>query len=292
MADRTHFTLHTSHVALRASHFAFRTSHFALRTSSLVVESLAMPTFRKNSKFEIRNSKLPAICLLAVAGVLASGCRTNTDPAQQPRGGVQVPGEPVNYSANVSRTFDDGTNKVVTVSRVARLGEMLREQWSENGETFVSIWRPDLGKVYLLCLERKVYMESELNDDWKPEVRSAIAGLSGVPRLDPDAVDRAFDYEDPSEHDETDELPGETVDGRPCRVLRQRTVFANGLIETTKTFRAPELEGLAVRVESETDGPATRIRIVTERLDIRTDVTPDQLEIPTGFKRVDSLVRR
>jgi len=203
-----------------------------------------------------------------------------------------MPGEPVNYSAMISRTYDDGTKKVVTVSRVARLGEMLREQWSENGETFVSIWRPELGKVYLLCLERRVYVESELNGDWKPEGRSAMTGLSGVPRLDPDAVDRAFDYEDPPEHEETDELPEETIDGRQCRVFLQRTVFANGLIETTRTFRSPELEGLAVRVESETEGGPSRIKILTERREVKTDVTNDQFEIPTGFKRVDSLVLR
>ena len=252
-----------------------------------------MPTIQKNSKFETQISHFLRICLLlAVTVALMSGCRTNTDPAPPARGGVQIPGEPGNYSAKVSRTFDDGTKKVVTDSRVARFGEMLREQWSENGETFVSIWRPDLGKVYLLCLERRVYVESELNGDWKPEVRSAMTGLSGVPRLDPDAVDRAFDYEDPSEQDETDELPEETVEGRRCRVLRQRTVFANGLIETTRTFRSPELEGLAVRVESETEGPGTRIKILTERRDVRTNVTPDQFEIPSGFKRVDSLVPR
>ena len=251
-----------------------------------------MPTIRKNSKFEIRNSNFLRIGLLvAVTVALANGCRTNTGPAQQGRAGGQIPGEPGNYSATVSRTFDDGTEKVVTVSRVARLGEMLREQWSENGQTYVSIWRPDLGKVYLLCLERRAYVESELNGDWKPEVRSAATGLSGVPRLDPDAVDRAFDYQEPSEQEQTDELPEETIDGHRCRVIRQRTVFANGLIETTRTFRRSDLEGLAVRVESETEGGASRINVLTERRDVKTDVASDQFEIPSEFKRVTSLTR-
>src|SRR5258706_310137 len=106
-----------------------------------------------------------------------------------------------------------------------------------------------------------------------------------------DFDDRAFDYEDASEQEETEELPEEMIDGRSCRVLRQRTVFPNDLIETTRTFRSPDLEGMAIRVESETDGPAVRIKVLTERRDVKLDATPDQFEIPNGFKRVDSLAR-
>ena len=252
-----------------------------------------MPIARENSQSEIRDSRfLLLLCHLALTAALMSGCRSNTDPGQQVRGGVQIPGEPVNYSAMVFRTIDDGTHKDVTVTQAARLGEMLREQWSQDGQTLVSIWRPDLGKVYLLCLERRVYVESELNGNWKPEIRSAVTGQAGIPRFDPDEVDRAFDYEDASEKEETEELPEQTIDGRSCRVLSQRTVFANGVIETTKTFRSPDLEGLAIRVESETEDGAARIKVLTERRDVKTDVTPDQFDIPGGFKRVDSLARR
>ena len=61
-------------------------------------------------------------------------------------------------------------------------------------------------------------------------------------------------------------------------------MFANGLIETTRTFRATDLEGLAIRIETETEGAG--IKILTERREVKTDVTPDQFEIPAGFKRV------
>jgi hypothetical protein len=56
----------------------------------------------------------------------------------------------------VSRSVDDGARKEGTVSLFARLGEKVREQWSQDGETLVSLWRPDLGKIYLISLERKL----------------------------------------------------------------------------------------------------------------------------------------
>ena len=250
-----------------------------------------MLTVPANSKFEIRNSKfLLRVSLLAMLAALASGCRSSAPPASN-RPEPEIPGEPQTYSAVVSRSFDDGARREGTVSLFARLGEKVREQWTQDGETLVSLWRPDLGKVYLLSLERRIYVESELNGDWKPEVQSAITGGAGTPRLDPDEFDRAFDYEDASERVETEELPEETVDGRSCRVVRQRSVFANGLIETIKTYRAPDLEGMAIRVESETEDGTARIKVLTERRDVRTDVTADQFEIPAGFKPVNSLSR-
>jgi hypothetical protein len=175
----------------------------------------------------------------------------------------------------------------VTVTRFARLGEMLKEQWSQDGETRVSIWRPDLGKVFFLSLERRVYVESDLSGDLKPDSQNSPQEMS--PKIDPVEVDRAFEHESAPERLETEELPEEVIDGRSCRVLRQRAIFANGLIETTTTCLSPDLEGLAVRVESETEGAANRIKISTERREIRTDVTLDQFEIPGGFKKVTSL---
>ncbi len=249
---------------------------------------------------------LPGIIwILAVTAALMSGCRTSTNPPQG-RAGAEVSGEPHNYSAIVSRTLDDGARKEVTLSRFARLGEMLREQWNQDGETLVSIWRPDLGKVFFLSLERRAYVESDLSGDRTPGGQSASPGSSDGPlngrrdnllpgkrpTLDPDEVDRAFEYESAPEQVETEELPEEVIDGRSCRVFRQRAVFANGLIETTTTFRSPDLEGLAIRVESETEGAAARIKVLTERREVRTDVTPDQFEIPSAFKRVNSLAGR
>ena len=191
----------------------------------------------------------------------------------------------------------------MTVTQFARLGEMLREQSSKDGETLVSIWRPDLGKVFFLSLERRAYVESDLSGDRRPGSQvgspgpsnSRLNGLEdgvkpGKGPIDPDEVDRAFEYQAAPERVETAELPKEVIDGRSCRVFSQRAVFANGLIETTRTFLSPDLEGLAIRVESETEGAATRIKILTERRDVKTDVTPDQFEIPAGFKRVTSLI--
>ncbi|HEV8483830.1 MAG TPA: hypothetical protein VGV87_09805 [Blastocatellia bacterium] len=263
-----------------------------------------MTTAPENPKSEIRNSKF-LICLLAVAAALMSGCPTTRNPQGGPAG-VEIPGEPHNYSAIVSRTVDDGAHQEVTVTRFARLGEMLREQWNQDGETLVSIWRPDLGKVFLLSLARRAYVESDLSGAWMPGGESASPDPSGgrlnrrpnelapgmSPKIDPDEVDRAFEYEAAPEHVETEELPEVVIDGRSCRVFRQRAVFTNGLIETVRTFRSPDLEGLAIRVESETEGSAARIKVLTERRDVRTDVTPDQFDVPSGFTRVTSLAHR
>ena len=40
------------------------------------------------------------------------------------------------------------------------------------------------------------------------------------------------------------------------------------------------------------DLTAARIKVLTERRDVRTDVTPDQFDVPSGFTRVTSLAHR
>ena len=52
--------------------------------------------------------------------------------------------------------------------RVARSGDMRSSEWNQDGETRVSIWRPDLGRVFLLSIERQVYVESDLGEHPQP----------------------------------------------------------------------------------------------------------------------------
>src|SRR5689334_1468127 len=76
----------------------------------------------------------------------AVGCDAKPSPA----------GEPDQYSALVVRTVEDGFSTVTSTSREARLGDRRREDWTEEGKTRAIIWRPDLGKSYVLDLDAHV----------------------------------------------------------------------------------------------------------------------------------------
>jgi hypothetical protein len=263
-----------------------------------------------------------AILLLAAlitATLAAQACRKND---KQPLPESVLSGEPDEYSATIVRTVEDGTGRWVVVTRVARSGAMFREEWSEQGETRAFIWRPDLGKSFLLFPDNRTYVESEARDFARPEkaadavssasssggaetgesaadetrrepapsARRNPAGRDDVSpaHVSPDYIDRSFgDIASPSRV-ETRALADQMIEGYACAVTEQRAVFDDGRGEVTRIFRARELAGLAVRVEVESEG----VKIITERRDIQIQVPPDNFTVPTDFRKVASRARR
>ena len=242
-----------------------------------------MPGFEQHRSF--------TLILIALAA-LPMGC-TKRLPSVNGPSTPELAGEPQHYSATVVRTVDGGGRTEV---KVARSGDLRRSEWIHNGETRISIWRPDLGRVFLLSLERQVYVESELGVS--PQDSEALASLHGGigaggsrgnSAISPESIDRAFGDESSPERTETEELQEAIVEGHSCRRIRKRAVFPDGHVETTLMFRARDLEGLAIRIESESEGASGRVRMVTEWRDIRSDPSTDKFDIPNGFKKVNAL---
>ena len=168
----------------------------------------------------------------------------------------ELAGEPQHYSATVVRTVEGGGRTEV---RVARSGDMRSSEWNQDGETRVSIWRPDLGRVFLLSLERQVYVESDLGEHPQPgkvvEVtrprvsREQAQRAKGAGPL-PEAIDRAWETSPRPTEWKRDELPEVVVDGRPCSAIRKRATFADGHLETTLMFCCARSGRPSIRVES------------------------------------------
>ncbi|HEU4391092.1 MAG TPA: hypothetical protein VFV34_25055, partial [Blastocatellia bacterium] len=105
--------------------------------------------------------------------------------------------EPRRYSALIIRTIRDGDDEFTTETRIARDGELSRQEWTENGERRVSILRPDLGKAFTLSIERAIYTESPT--DWMSAntqdgnaVSAKESHREGSAGIDPQAIDRAL----------------------------------------------------------------------------------------------------
>jgi hypothetical protein len=85
---------------------------------------------------------------------------------------------------------------------------------------------------------------------------------------------------------ETIALADQTIENHPCRVFERRESFPGGRTELTRVFRALDLQGLAIRIESESEGG---VKIVTERRQAQIAVSPDEFIIPSSFKKVGRL---
>jgi hypothetical protein len=194
-------------------------------------------------------------------------------------------GEPKQYSATVVRTVEDETGTTTSITTVARWGDWLREEWQESGETLVAILRPDLGKRFLLLVNRRVYIESDI--DPAASALRRQAGAVSQRADDPAEWDRLLTADPAPVKVETVELPDEIIENYRCAVLEQRASYADGHTEFTKVFRALQLEGLAVRTESESGG----VRVVTQRRGIKTDVNLNLFSVPEDFTRVESARR-
>lgn len=200
-------------------------------------------------------------------------------------------GEPAAYAATVVRSTVDGEAREPDVSQVARRGEWRREQWTEAGSARALILRPDLGKGYLLDLDRRVYVEFDFAAGTSPTMtkgagRETIGDDETPAAVKADEVDRALSDVPKPVQVETRVLADQTIQGYACQMVESRATFADGHVEITRICRARDLEGLALLVEVES---ATGARSTVERRDIRLDVSPDEFVVPADFKRVDKL---
>src|SRR5262249_2590777 len=78
--------------------------------------------------------------------------------AQPVLGGKSGPGQgPENYSARVVRTIEQNSDQQAVEYRIAVSGQMIREDWVEDGEQRALIIRPDVGEAYLLFPDKGEY---------------------------------------------------------------------------------------------------------------------------------------
>src|SRR5438309_3662050 len=155
------------------------------------------------------------IAMTLAVGV-ASACR-NRQPALDGSGGAEPLGEPEQYSATIVRTIDDGTGRAESITREARSGEKRREEWTEERHNRALIWRPDLGKCYLLDLDQRRYVELETGPNHAKESQAdakTADQYSEPTRTNSadslvQAIDRAIDDAPSPARVETRSLPGE-----------------------------------------------------------------------------------
>src|SRR5205809_3242914 len=110
-------------------------------------------------KSTIASALLIAITTLAV--MLTNACNKPRQPKDRETS-VEQNGEPEQYSATVIRTIYEGTSSETSVTHESRSGEKRREEWTERDQNRALIWRPDLGKSFMLDLDRRVYVELEI----------------------------------------------------------------------------------------------------------------------------------
>ena len=236
---------------------------------------------------------LIAVAMISV--LLSNGCRNRAQPGEG-ESEDKLKGEPDHYSAIIVRTINDGSGRAPTITREARLGEQRREEWTEQGQNRALIWRPDLGKSYLLDLDRQAFVEIDLagspenlshesNLESSLRDRASADSASGLV----EAVDRALDEAPSPDRVENRVLPPAQIGDHVCNVYEQRATFPDGHTEITKTFRARDLGGLALRIES-ASAPGS-VSVTTERKDVVLDVASDAFRVPANFKRVARLER-
>lgn len=245
----------------------------------------------------LRKSNLASLMLIVATApaLLTSGCGNR---ARTGDSSPEAAGEPERYSATVIRIVEDGTTRETTISREARAGERRREEWTENGQNRAVIWRPDIGKAFLLDIDGRAYVEIDITAARLPQSRVGAGNPHDVSQNPADldvkdstvqAIDQYFSETQPPTRIETQALSPVVIDGHACLVYRQRAIFPDGHAETTTRFRAGDLSGLLLRVESEAEQGSAKV--ITERRDVRIEVAPDTFIVPADFKRVEKLPR-
>ena len=240
---------------------------------------------------------LAVFVVVSVSAMLNLACGQRAQPGDNR---AKASSEPEQYSATVVRTVEDGTNRETNISHEARAGEQRREEWTENGRKRALIWRPDIGKAFMLDLWARSYVEIDIGGAPLTVSRSGAAKSSAASNKPSseglEAKDSAVQMIDEYFSDaqlptrvETQTLAPATIDGYACDVDQQRATFPDGHTETTRRFQARDLSGLLLRVESEAD--QGRTRVITERRDIRIGVASDTFTVPADFKRVVVLPR-
>jgi hypothetical protein len=241
-------------------------------------------------------ARMLLITITMLVAVLASACRNHRRPGAE--AASELDGVPEQYSATIVHTIDDGTTRETRMTREARSGEKCRQEWTEGDQSRALIWRPDLGKSFLLDLDRRAYVEMEIGAPRPGEldagagnaVNSATARNSNRPNIEDLAVqtiDHYFDDTPLPARTEIQTLPPVVIEGYQCRVYEQRASFLDGHTEITRRFRAVDLAGLILRIEGESEGGSAKI--TTERRDVRIEVAPDAFVVPVDFKRIERL---
>ena len=199
---------------------------------------------------------------------------------------IPIAGEPDRYAATVIRTVDDGTRREVSTSREFRAGELRREEWIDQGRHLALIWLPDPRKAFLLDLDAKTYEEIQSRSG---EGDNPFASHADAESKQLEAIDRAVDDAPTPEQIETHALPDQLIDGHPCSVFEQRARFPDGHTEITRTFRARDLAGLWVRVESSSDSGT--VAVITELRDVSNDVAGELFTVPADYRKREKSVR-
>jgi hypothetical protein len=236
-------------------------------------------------------------CLLCLGICLcAIGCRRTAPAALDSQ---QNLGEgPEQYSALVVRTVEQDGGKDTVESRITVSGQMIREDWAEHGEKRALIVRPDLGESYLLFLDKGEYVVQALDRDTQffgsGGSRSAHqgdagselpAGDSSEAPLDPIAIESDLSPSALPGGISNIALPDATIDNHPCKAFERRAVLPSGTTEITRTYKAIDLSGMTIRIESESDGKGGHFRVITERRDIQIGVSPALFDIAAGLRR-------
>jgi hypothetical protein len=237
--------------------------------------------------------------VLAPAILVAVSCR---NPAQPPTSEATIApaGEPETYSATIVRSIEDGQHHEITETRVARSGDMRREEWMEAGERQAFITHFDSGKAFHLNMSRQTYNETDLAGVVPEKSKTGSAGQThdstDAEKQSPNtgqqtsAVDFVEDgFAEQPTGLENRALPDEYVANQLCKVAETRAGFTDGRTEVTRIFRAQNLSGLAIKTESETSSSTQRVRVVTEWRDIKLEVSPDDFVVPANFKKVQNL---
>ena len=208
---------------------------------------------------------------------------------------VGASGQPFEYSATIIRTIEDGSDHPPTITREICSGDKRREDWTEDGHNHGVIWRPDLGKAFLLDLDQRLYVEIDLiqaankpnNETNKENLREHDEAKNNSTDALVQMVDRAIDDSPMPDEVQTRLLRTETIDAYTCKVYERRSSLPDGHIEIVRTFRASDLAGLALKIETESE-PATS-KVTTLRTEVRLDVSPDAFIVPPDFKKVEKL---
>jgi len=227
------------------------------------------------------------LILLSMVGLIA--CRKETQKSQIE---MEPAGEPDQYSATVVRTIDDGEKREVITTHVARSGEQRREEWTEGGHRKALILRTADGKGFLLDLDARTYVELDIDaGGLKIEQTSATGSHPSDPTPDNSGaqdtsalgIDHYFEDTQPPTNRESLSLPSTTIDGHRCTVFEVRVTYPDGHVEITRMFRAADLSGLLIRVESEND--RSKGKILTERRNVSLEINGDDFTVPADFKK-------
>jgi hypothetical protein len=240
--------------------------------------------------------KLAAVSICVCLALACNRTPTTDEP------GADIAGEPEQFTAIIVSSIDEGVERELSVTRVFKSGDLTRAEWTEQGEPRALIWRPDLGKSYLLDIGQRCYIETDITPRDVPEAHkesdslqnrtsedSAVRSSASVSReaITGDVVDRAFGDAPAPVSVDTRRLADNMIDGHPCAVTERRAIFVDDRVEVTTTFRARDLNGLAIRVEASSTNSGAKL--TTSWRDIRTDVPAEVFIVPFDFRRVEKL---